>query len=225
MLLAISSGFLIGGFALFIIYFVLLVYSNSLIDKPIRNHLRNSFPYNFYMDFSIKTRFILYVILALSGTLIAIGECMYMISFSTSYMYFISIFLPLSIIGLLISNLIPLSHYKTHIIAAFVGFGCLSLSTILLTFAGIVEGTMESSTQINLTIRIFLGIIGFVSFFALFNPKLLNWSKMDKTEEDGKTIYVKPKFNFLALYEWIYLILSYFVSFLLMINLFIQSSN
>ena len=55
-------------------------------------------------------------------------------------------------------------------------------------------------------------------------PRLFNWAKMDKTEENGTVYYVKPKLNDFALYEWVYLFLEGVVGLLLLINLFVTPS-
>ena len=51
-------------------------------------------------------------------------------------------------------------------------------------------------------------VFGFLSLLSFVNPKLLDWPKMERSEVNGTTYYVKPKVNFLALYEWAYLLLQ-----------------
>ena len=42
---------------------------------------------------------------------------------------------------------------------------------------------------------------------------------------NGNTFYVKPKINYFALYEWIFLIAIYFSNFLLYINIIVTGST
>lgn len=44
--------------------------------------------------------------------------------------------------------------------------------------------------------------LAIISAIPLINPKLNDWYKLEKTEVDGATIYVRPKINWLATYIW-----------------------
>lgn len=219
-----AATFLTIGLALFIAYVIVLAYSNSLLDKKDRNHFRNSFPYNFYMDDSIILRVILYVLLGLSVLSACVGESFFFLSLG-GYGMFIAggILLPLSLLFLSFSNILPLSFYKLHIAFAVLGFLSFCGSMILLSVITPVVDPALNAEGLSVVSRVFFGVMGFASLFSLINPKLMDWSKMEKAEENGKSYYVKPKFNFLALYEWIFLAEEFVAAFLCFIN--IISSN
>ncbi len=219
-----AAAFLTIGFALFIAYVIVLFYSNSLLDKVNRNHFRNSFPYNFYMDDSIVLRVILYVLLGLSVLSACVGESFFFISLGGYGMLIAGgILLPLSLLFLAVSNILPLSFYKSHIVFALLGFLSFCGSMILLSVITPVVDPALNVEGLSIVSRIFFGVMGFASLLSLINPKLMDWAKMEKTEENGKSYYVKPKFNFLAMYEWIFLVEEFLVVFLCFIN--IISSN
>lgn len=213
-----AIALLVIGLAAFIAYIVYLAYCNSLMEKLDRNHFRNSFPYNYYADAGMFQRVVLYVLLAIFILCISVGEAFYFISLESSFSILIGIFLPLGMIALGISNVIPLSGYRSHLIASAIGFLLLSASSLLFSFASIIPSAINPKYNVSVPIQVFFGIIGAVLLLALINPKLADWSKMDKTEKDGTTYYVKPKVNFYAMYEWIYLFAGAAIGLLCMLN-------
>lgn len=202
-----ASGLLISGVALFMVYAVILMLFNNRIAKPDRNHFRNSFPYNFYQTFPISSRVLLYILLILSTALMVVGECFYFLSFQSSFQTILAITFSLSFLCLVSANLIPLSSYKAHIVFSAVGFFFYILSAVCYSFVTVLPGAVSATTAsyVSLPIVIIIGVLGFGSIFLIVNPKLKNWAKMDKTEENGTTYYVKPKVNFYAMDEWIFL--------------------
>lgn len=219
-----AAAFLTIGLALFIAYVIVLVYSNGLLEKKDRNHFRNSFPYNFYMDDSIIVRVSLYVLLGLSVLSACVGESFFFLSLGGYGMLIAGgILLPLSLLFLSVSNILPLSFYKLHIAFAVLGFLSFCGSMILLSVITPVVDPALNVEGLSVVSRVFFGVMGFSSLLSLINPKLMDWSKMEKAEENGKSYYVKPKFNFLAFYEWIFLAEEFVAVFLCFIN--IISSN
>ncbi len=216
-----ASGLLVASFALAIAYFVLLAYGNSLLLKEERNHFRNSFPYEFYKDLPLSYRLLLYGVLALDILSLALGMAFFFLYLDSTYALAILFFLVVSAFAMLISNILPLSHYKGHIIAALCGFAFFSLGSILFAFITLIPGGLILQSHISVPIVVLVGVLGFLSFFALFNPKLKNWARLDRTEENGATYYVKPKVNFLSLYEWIYLALLNLTGFLLFLDIIV----
>ena len=219
-----ASGLLIAGFALFIAYFVLLLYGNSLLVKEERNHLRNSFPYEFYKDFPIPFRVLLYVVLALSVLAGVLGMGFFFTYLETNYALVVLAVLAVSFFAMGIANVLPLSLYKSHIIAALVGFAFYSFGSILFSLFTIIPGGLKIGSHISVPIAVVVGVLGFLALFALFNPKLKNWYRLDRTEENGATYYVKPKVNFLSLYEWIFLGLIQLTAFLLFLNIIVTGT-
>ncbi len=220
----IACGMMITGFALFLAYMGVLLYSNSLLSSLNRNHFRNSYPYNFYKDVSLLMRVLLYILFGISMLMTSVGLSFFFISFSTSFMYILAVVFPLSYLCLGISNYLSLKNYRSHLLLSATGFVLFSSFSALLGFAKIIPQALMLENDMSLWICIFVGVIGFILFIALFNPKLLSWAKMDKVEEDGKTYYIKPKYNFYAMYEWIYLFAMQIVVFLFILNIIITGS-
>lgn len=213
---------LIGGFILVILYFVLLIFSNMSVRKEERNSFNNSFPYLYYQNMPMSMRIFLYIILGLGLVLIGMGECLFFSGLTfTCYQFVLSILFPLSALFLYISNILPLNYYKSHLIFSILAFFFFATASFLTGLIPFVSGsTLE--TFYNKPIQFIIGAIGLICFASLLNPKLANWAKMEKTEVNGKVIYVRPRINFYALYEWIYLILMAVVSLLLFINMFVS---
>lgn len=213
-----ADALLIVAFAVAIAYFVLLLYMNSLVAPERKNKLRNSFPYEFYRNFPVGARSLLYVLVTADGLALALGSCFFFLSIGTSYAYVLLILFALAAIAMVLSNVLPLSFYKGHLFYALLSFFAYTLGAILLCFATVVPGAVHFPSTFSVPILVVVGIFGFAFFLALFNPKLTQWAKMDRTEENGATYYVKPKVNALSLYEWIFLVLFNLTGLLLFLN-------
>lgn len=220
----IAAGLMVIGFATFLAYFAVLIYSNSLIQNPDRNHFRNSFPYNFYSSFSIVNRVVLYVLLFAGTILTCIGESFFFISFQTAFTFILGLLLPLSLLCLVISNVMPMTFYKIHLITSGIGFTLFGFSLTVFAFARVIPSALNFASDLSLFIAVVIGFIGIISIASLINPKLKSWSKMDKTEENGTTYYVKPKVNWYALYEWIFLIFMQLTNLMLFLNIVITGA-
>ncbi|MFA6625115.1 MAG: hypothetical protein WCS80_05075 [Bacilli bacterium] len=218
---SLASGFLICSFASILAYFVCIFCFNSFLGKEDRNHMRNSFPYQYYSSFPRFFRIFLYSFLGLAVLLGGIGVIFYFSFLGGSFALILGISFALSFLCLGLSNIIPLSAYKPHIILAISSFLLFSLSSILYMFINHFPCPNYNPQLVNRVICIIIGIVGFITFFSTFNPKLFSWFKMEKAEENGKTIYVKPKINWLAMYEWIFLILMAVAVLLLFVNVII----
>ena len=216
-----ASGLLISGFALFIAYVVLVLYGNSLLVKEERNHLRNSFPYEYYKDMFPAFRYLTYAVLSLNLLANVLGMAFFFTAIGTTYALFVLGALAIGAICLFVSNILPLSSYKTHIAFSLLGFGFFALGAILFSFFTVIPGALLLTGHIAVFIAVLIGILGFLTFFALFNPKLKNWYRLDKTEENGATYYVKPKVNFLALYEWLAYLFVNLTVFLLFVDILV----
>lgn len=215
----VGSVLIIIGVVFLLMYFFALIFLNSKIkDKDESNSFLNSFPYQFYLSNSIQMRMFIYGLLIVSTLFISIGEALYFSSLRSAHFITLAIIFPLSLILIVTANLIPLGNYKPHILFAFLGFATFMFACFFYAFSNVIEGAVLFQNSISLFSTIVLGIFGGISFISFFNKKLLDWPKMDKTEVDGKTIYIKPKVNFLALYEWSFLILEGMTAIVLFIN-------
>ena len=224
MFYSISFGFIIVGLIMLIGYFIVLLLSNSSHKGEEKNHLRNSFSYQYYTNCSISTRVLLYALLIAGTVFVSLGEAFYFSSNEFSfYQLFLAILFPASLILLTLSNLLSLGQYKVKLffsLSSFIAFSFGSIAYVLLPF---VKGLALNREFYFAPIAIIICVIGVICFLSFFNPKLASWAKMERREENGQTYYVKPKVNFLALYEWVYLILMIVVGALFFINLILKA--
>lgn len=215
--------FLIGGVVLVLLYFILLLFSNRVAEKSDRNSLLNSFPYLFYQNMPMSMRIFLYVVLGGAVLLMGMGEALLFSGMEfTYYQFALSLLFPLSLLSLYISNLLPLNYYRSHLVFSVLGFFLFASASVLTGLIPFVSGATLEIAYYNKTIMILIGAIGLLCFLGLCNPKLANWSKMQKAEDNGKTYYVKPKVNFYAFYEWISLMLMAAVALLFFINILVN---
>ena len=224
-LITIASFGLLASVALIFLYFVLLIISNNKLLKERRLSIKNSFPYEFYMEFPISIRVALYSLLFLSLIASIIGISCFFLAFNTTYMLMTMSLYVISIIAITFSNVISLSHYKIHIALSLISFFFFSYSALLITFSTSLNSALIYEENFNLPIIVILGVLGFSILLAMLNPRIKNWSKKERCEDNGKTFYVKPKINYLALYEWIFLIAIYFSNFLLYINIIVSGDT
>ena len=224
-LITIASFGLLASIALIFLYFVLLIISNNKLLKERRLSIKNSFPYEFYMEFPISIRVALYSLLFLSLIASIIGISCFFLAFNTTYMLMTMSLYVISIIAITFSNVISLSHYKIHIALSLISFFFFSYSALLITFSTSLNSALIYEENFNLPIIVILGVLGFSILLAMLNPRIKNWSKKERCEDNGKTFYVKPKINYLALYEWIFLIAIYFSNFLLYINIIVSGDT
>ncbi|MCR4698400.1 MAG: hypothetical protein K5762_03435 [Bacilli bacterium] len=118
----------------------------------------------------------------------------------------------------------PLSSYRLHLLFSGAGFFFFAAMASVIPFTIVIPLALNFSDAISLGVAIPLGVMGILSLLSLINPKLANWSKMEKAERDGTTYYVKPKINFYAMYEWIFLIESHIAAFLFILNVLLTDS-
>lgn len=213
--------FLIGALLLLLAYYILVIYSNRAIEREERNSFLNSFPYLYYQNMPMSMRLFLYILLGVGVVMLGLGESFFFsaITFS-SYQLALAILFPIASLCLYLSNILSLNYYKMHLITSILGFFFFASACLLTGLVTFVSGT-GINMYYNRAITIVIGVIGLLCFLSLLNPKLANWAKMQKTEVNGKVVYIRPKVNFYALYEWIYLSLNGIVGLLIVINIFV----
>lgn len=64
-------------------------------------------------------------------------------------------------------------------------------------------------------------VLGLLLLLAIFSPKLKKWAYLEKSEENGKTIYVRPKVSPLGLLEWLCILMHGINMILFVINYFL----
>lgn len=164
--------------------------------------IRNHYPFEVSSDYDYKSRVLYMFLYATFITCAALSYTLVLTDIS-SYMGKLSaVAFILSMLFLLIVSFVDLSYCKLHLIFAIGYFITAIGGTALVACAAFFGG---GNIQFNKVIAIIMAVIGVVLLAILFVPKLKNWMYLEKSEEDGKTIYVRPKYSLLAFYEWIYL--------------------
>lgn len=210
--------FLILGAVFLCFYFFFLFFFNQRMEKEARSSFLNSFGYQFYASMDMKARTGLYVLLIFSCLMISAGEVLYLSSMNSYVFLMLSILFPLSLLFLMGSNLIPLSKYHLHILFDGIGFVFFALCCLVYGCSTMIPAAIHYKGSISLASQIIVGAIGAIALVSLFNKRLLDWSKMERSEVDGTTYYQKPKVNFLALYEWCFLSAEMVVGLVFFVN-------
>lgn len=210
--------FLVLGAVFLCFYFFFLFFFNQRMEKEARSSFLNSFGYQFYASMDMKARTGLYVLLIFSCLLIGAGEVIYLSSMNSYVFLILSVLFPLSLLFLTGSNLTPLSKYRLHILFDGIGFVFFALSCLVFGFSSLIPGAVLYKGSISLASQIIVGAIGALALLSLFNKRLLDWAKMERSEVDGTTYYQKPKVNFLALYEWCFILAEMTVGLVFFVN-------
>lgn len=221
-----SFGLFIAGFVCFLFYASTLLYSNFSLKKENRSSFLNSYGYEFYSKCNLPIQILLYTFLACTGGLIATAEITFLLAGHISYYTIIlAICFSLSFILLIASNVTPLSFPRVHLTITTIAFFVFAFACFIYMFSMTnMFKHLTTGANYNDIIAIFIGVIGVVVIASLFNPRLKNWAKMERSEIDGKIVFIKPKINFLSLYEWIYLLVMILVAFLFFINTILAKS-
>ena len=112
-------------------------------------------------------------------------------------------------------NIKSLSYYS------IIYFLISSFGSLMCGLGGIVEVQIAGHYSYPLWLAIIFIIIGVIEFGLVFVPPLWNIQFNQKTEENGKTIYIRPKKSILSLFQWIYLGIGYIQCILLLIASFL----
>ena len=185
-----------------LIYFLLLI---SFKNKDIS--LANSFGFEIYSSLPIEKRVLLYFLLFLFSSTSSTGIWMTFSFFNSPYLIFVSSLFLLGYTFIALSNIIPFTLYKYHLISYYSGSAFISVSSLLIFLAKYVEGILIDNDLLPQPFVISLIAISFVLLIFLGNPKNSSWYKLNKVNNNGETKYEKPSINSLALEEWITLAL------------------
>ena len=211
------SIILLGIGLLFLgIYFLLLVlFKNKEVS------LSNSFGYEIYSSLSADKRFTLYFLLLVFSGLTGTGIYMGLSIFKSLYLNIISITFIVGFLLTCVSNIIPLSIYKYHIICYFAGIGLISSSSLLFFIGKINNELILDNNLISLPISVVFLLLSVTLLIFLANPNNSSFYKLVKVEKNGNTSYEKPKVNYLALEEWSSLVIMGIMNLLFLVQLFI----
>lgn len=198
-------GYIIGFFVAEVVFFIAFIIFSRLNYRRrfsnVYDH-RNMFPYelNYESRFSDNLVgnicFLFFVGLHLGVAILCMDSLLnekLIFNLITTILYSVSVLLVL---------FVPLKLLKTHLICStfIIGASFLSFASIGYTLLTLYEPFGKSPTFIVLSVISF--VVAIFYFILVMNPKLSSWAKVDKVEQDGKTIYQRPKVFYLALCEW-----------------------
>ncbi len=176
----------------------------------------NCFPFESYKKenqrYILGVLVILYAVISSISAISVFNQVNFMNVISNQILYCISF---LSLIGVF---MFKFENYKSHLIST-----CLFLigsfgANILTCATCIIAICNKIPFEINTIICFIIGAIGLFQVGFILFSKVDKWMKMDKVEENGKVIYVRPKTNPLALLEWFNLYIGIFVQVLFLIS-------
>lgn len=124
----------------------------------------------------------------------------------------------ISFISLIGVFMFKFENYKSHLISACLFLIGLFGGNILTCATYIIAICNNIPFEINNFICYVLGFIGLFEIGFILFSKVDKWMKMDKIEENGKVIYVRPKYNPLACLEWFNIYIAIFVQLLFLIS-------
>ena len=199
-------GYVIGFLIAEIIFFsAFIIFSRLNYKKRFSNTYdhRNMFPYelNYESNFSDNMLgnicFLFFVASHLGLSVVSMSSIL------NDRLIFNLITTILLTVATLLVVFVPLKLLKTHLVcstfiigAAFLSFA--SIGYTLLTFYGVFGKKIEF-----LVFAIISLLFAVFYFLVIMNPKLTSWAKVEKVEQDGKTIYQRPKYFTLAFSEWL----------------------
>jgi len=187
------------------------------INDDVKFSYLNCFPYEVVITYTQR------VILLALGTLFVMFATQSYISTiirCTNPMYYSALLLQVVSLVVFLGTLsFGLDYYKTHIIMDVIFFLTQIGGDIMLLVAVVTRGYFPY--EFNMVIGIIMGVLGFILLALLFIPQLKKWMYMDKVEENGTTIYIRPKVCSLAIVEWIFFLAQLINMILLIINYFV----
>ena len=203
-----SSIFLAVGIISLVSYFVIFFKLKKRKIFKVEDTFLNSFGYEFYRILNPQTRIILYALLIISSFSFSLSSFFSLSYIISNYLIIVASIFTLGVSLITISNFIPLSQYKIHLVSFFVGLTSLFSSTLLIAIANLIGEILPGFICI---IALFFAAI---IFSFLINPYNSNWFKLEKNNSSKDNKFVKPKINFLALEEWLSLSLILLISIL-----------
>lgn len=163
----------------------------------------NSFPCELEINNKRMFSYLLLVFTFISGICFITDN----MSINTVQVIILIILECISVISFFLMFVTPLNFYKYHLIFTTIFF----MSSIGSNLGMFIDKMIYISAingpiifDVSIIASFIFGAIGLIQIALLFLPQLKNWSKLEKSEENGKVIYVKPKFNALAFLEWFY---------------------
>ena len=204
---------------------VLLVSLAIVANKKVRKEsfsLRSFFPFETLTELKTTPSILLFCLIAIFMASTVESYILTFFNLPTIVGKATAMFLSIATIFILTAFAINLVDYKKHVICDVMLFAFTSLGMILAFFTTLDN---EVIYKFNFVIGIIMGVIGLGLLISLFVPKLKSWMYLEKSEEDGKTVYVRPKNSILAIYEWIFIFAHGLNMILLAINGILEILN
>ncbi len=151
-------------------------------------------PYKRYL----KSSYIYVGLEILGSVLIVSGLALYLLIYSQRIvLYFIVLFLIISLVSFNFLMFIKMSNVKLHLSFAIITAFSTSLTSFLeFLFLSNYDTVIYNNLTLNIVI-IWINIV--LMLVIIFNPTYKKWYKMSKF--DNQTI-ARPKYNYLAMLEW-----------------------
>lgn len=130
--------------------------------------------------------------------------------------------LTFSSISYLLITIIKPKYYKTFIFLFLLLAGSISIECVVFALLISKHGAMVANPDMAFAFSMILYVLSVLNLVFLFNPKLKNWDKLEKEEDEQGTIhYLRPKVLFLALHEWILIVYKTVIEILAFIFIFL----
>lgn len=183
----------------------------------------NSFP--FEGSKTIRQRYIMVVLTILLALFTDFGIITSITKINYISMISSGIFYTLGCIGLVGMMLVKFDNYKSHLFTTIMSILGFSGGNISLGACCIIAQGSNLPFEIPNYICYILALISLLFIILLTSSKLNRWMSLQKTEVDGKTIYIRPKFNPLCFGEWVNIYLVVLTQILFLISSIITYIN
>lgn len=190
--------------ALSLALFAGLLIVTFTVKREEKYDLRRYFPFEAVSTLKPPVRMWFILLVGLTAGLMAES---YLLAFwDLSFMLgkVVLVFYVVSVILMFALFTVSLYSYRVHLILSTVFF----VTTVIGSFLTLTTALIgyDSLIRFNLPLAAVMALVGLVLLIILFVPKLKYWMYLEKSEENGKTVYVRPKVSILSLYEWIFVL-------------------
>lgn len=189
-----------------VLMFLVIIY--SLFSRS-KFHYRftHNYPYELLGQGKMRYPHLAIIVILISGMILSyiFGVAAYKSTLSIIS----AVFMAIATILILPLLYIEVENPKLHVAFSYLFFLFTFGGNILFGLSGLIESPIVLVPPCPLFISIIFLSMAALEFFSLINPKLWKIVFLEKCEEDGKTIYVRPKFSILATYEWLFIVANF----------------
>ncbi len=200
----------LGILVISLVFFSLLIVASTFLYRRRMNvtySIKNMFPFEFTYRSDFKNSFYTYMFLLL----FAFSCIGLFVTFDRTYVNGYHIFAMISgiICSLLIIALfmVPLTRLRMHAILGIIFF-TLNFACAASIFIAVWKSNQEYLTPLKIVCLVIGGLIIMTQFGSILNPRMtLNFKAVEKVNENGEKVMVRPKWVVLAFTEWLNIIL------------------